>query len=305
MYYDLELFGKAICKIRNTLGYTQKDISELTTITTETLRKIENGKVVPTHITLELLSSALKEDLNLLLLNFRISNYKIYYEIEDRIERNLGNGNYADLEKDLDILNNILDKRDLSNYMCNLIQQLRLLVESIILKINNKDYINSLNKLIDSMKVTTPLFELNKYNEFVYSSLEMRILMNISLLTNILGTTDECLEILLFCLNSLDPEEIDFKLRIYYNLAYTYHRKDLHGKALFYANCGIKACIENNSLNYLGLLYSRKFIAEYFLEDDNFKVSLGNAINIYDITDQRSLKDMIIKFCNKHNIEII
>ncbi len=194
---------------------------------------------------------------------------------------------------------------DISNYTYKLIKQLSLLVESVILKINYQNYTDSLNKLINAMKVTTPLFELDKYNEFVYSSFEVRLLMNIALLLNILESTDRCLEILLFCLNSLSPEEIDFKLRIYYNLAYTYHRMDLHNKALYYANEGIRTCIENNTLSFLALLYSRKGIAEYFLKDDNFKSSLRNAINIYDITDQSNLKDMLMtNFCEKYNIEI-
>jgi hypothetical protein len=130
-----------------------------------------------------------------------------------------------------------------------------------------------------------------------------RILMNIALLINKLKSTDKCLEILLFCLKSLSPEEIDFTLRVYYNLAYTYHRKDLHEEALYYAKEGIKTCIKNNTLSCLALLYSRKCIAEYFLKDDNFMTSFQSAINLYDITDQSNLKDMLVKFFEKHNIK--
>lgn len=78
MYYDLELFGKSVCNIRNTLGYTQKDVSELTTITTETMRKIENGKVIPTQITLELLTSALKEGVRTCIDNNSLSFWHLF-----------------------------------------------------------------------------------------------------------------------------------------------------------------------------------------------------------------------------------
>lgn len=304
MYYDLELFGNRIRKIRNTLGYTQKRVSEDSQVTIETLRKIENGKVIPTQITLELLSIVLKKDLNLLLLECRISEYTMYYDIMNDIEYKLKNGNYADLESDVEDINNIFKNRNLNNYMSKLMKQLSFLIESIILKNNSKDYISSLNKLVEAIKLTTPLFELDNYNEFVYSNIECRILMNIALLTNIVESTDKCIEILLFCLESLDLQEIDTRLRIHYNLAYSYHRIDLHDKALFYSDIGIGICIQTNNLSFLGLLYSRKCIAEYFLKDENFKESLKTAMNIYSLTEQNNLSDMLINFCNKHNIKI-
>lgn len=304
MYYDLEAFGKNICQLRKVLGYTQKDVATFSTLTIETLRKIENGKVLPTHITLELLSPILKEDLNQLLLNYRLSNQKELYEIKSRIEYKIENGIYVDLKKDLNDLNEILYNPNLSNYTYKLIQQLSLLVESIIIKTINSNYEASLIRLIDAMKVITPLFNLSRYTEFVYSNIEIRILMNIALLQNQFESIEKCQEMLLFCLDLLNPEEIDLKIRILYNLSYTFHRKDLHEKALYYANEGIKSCIENNTLSCLALLYSRKGIAEYFLKDDIYIASLKNAINIYDMTNQDNLKYMLMRFCKKHNIDI-
>lgn len=304
MYYDLESFGKTICNIRNTLGYTQKDISNLSEISIETMRKIENGKVIPTQVTLELLSHALKEDLNLLLLSHRIPDYKSYYQTKDKIENKIESGNYDDLEEDLDSLNTILTKRNINNYIDKSIKQLSLMVESIILKINEGNNTLSLDKLIEAIKITTPHFELSKYDEFVYSSFELRILMNIALLIHRIESTVKCLEILLFCQASLDPEDIDLKIRICYNLAYTYHRIDLHEKALFCANEGIKTCIENNCMTCLALLYLRKGVAEYFLKNDNYKSSLIKARTIFEISGQDTLIDMLMKFCEKHSINI-
>jgi len=53
MYYDLVSFGRYICRKRKSLAYTQQDISILSSISTDSLRRIENGKVHPTHETLE------------------------------------------------------------------------------------------------------------------------------------------------------------------------------------------------------------------------------------------------------------
>lgn len=302
--YDLELFGKTICKIRNNLGYTQKYVSGLTTINIETMRKIENGKVTPTQITLELLSPVLKEDLNQLLLNYRLINYANFNDIKTKIELKIESGHYKHLQEELNILNRMLDYENPNTFACKLIKQLSLLVEAVIIKINYKDYNQSIVKLIEAIKVTTPEFDLSKYDKYLYNSMEIRIVMNIALLLNQIESKEKCLEILLFCLSSLNSDEIDFKIKILYNLAYTYHRLDVHEKALYYANEGIETCISNNNLSCLALLYSRKGIAEYHLNNENYKKTLLKAFTLFDITEQHNLKDMLMKFCERNSIDI-
>lgn len=304
MHYDLELFGKKVLDIRNSLGYTQTDVYELSNITTETLRKIENGKIVPRHSTLELLSSALKKDINQILLNYRIPKYKDFYKIKDIIENKLENGQYIDIDSDLNKLRSIFETINDNNYIYKLAKQLILLIEAIILNVISKDYNNSLSKLSDAMRETTPQFDINKYNEFVYSSIEVRILMNIALLINRIGSKEKCLELIKFCLHEIDSDEIDLKIKILYNLSYSYHRNNINEKALFYSNEGIKVSSENNKLNNLGLLFSRKGVAEYFLNDKNHINSFKKAATLYDITEQDELKIMLIRFLKKHDIEM-
>ena len=72
--YNLDLFGKEVRKIRRQRGYTQKYVCSASNISIDTIRKIENGKVTPNQITLELLSPVLKVDLNELLLKYRFKN---------------------------------------------------------------------------------------------------------------------------------------------------------------------------------------------------------------------------------------
>ncbi len=61
MYYDLKSFGSEIRRIRNSLGLTQDDLSYLASIHVDTIRKIENGKVLPLQETLDLLAPVLKK----------------------------------------------------------------------------------------------------------------------------------------------------------------------------------------------------------------------------------------------------
>lgn len=305
MFYDLEKFGNKIKDLRHKFGYTQKDVSELTTLSLETLRKIENGKIIPRQITLELLSNVFKEDLNQLLLNYRISDFKEFYELRDTIEKKLENGQYDNLHKDLDKLHLILNSINAEDsYVYKLTKQLIFLIEAIILYIKHKDYNNSLEKLIAAMQETIPGFNMDNYNKFVYSTMEIRILMNIALVVNRLGDKNKNLEILKFCVNALDPNEEELKIKVLYNLSYSYYRNLDNEKSLYYANEGIKTCIENNKLNNLGLLYSIKGMAEYFLNDKNYINSFKKATILYDITGQDNFKDMLINFYQKHNIKV-
>ena len=75
--------------ILTSLKLTQHDVSNLTGVSVETLRRIENGRVIPKHETLDLLSPILKEDLNQLLLTYRIDNYYKFKRVINSIESKL------------------------------------------------------------------------------------------------------------------------------------------------------------------------------------------------------------------------
>lgn len=298
------MFGRRICNIRNELKLTQKNISDKTYINVDTLRKIENGKVTPRQDTLEILSPILKKDLNKILLEYRLPNYTEFSEIQDKIECDIENGNYNSLEKNLYNINRIVEKINLDLYISKNLEQLALLIKAIILNVRQEEYQKSLEKLIDAIKITTPTFRMSDYNTFVYSRMEIRILMNMALNINRINSNEKGLKILKFCLSIIEPYDYEFKIKILYNISYNYHRLDLNEKALTHAIKGINTCIENNSLSCLGLLYSRKGIAEYFLGFDNHINTLQKAITIYGITNQNKLKDMFIKVCTDYKIQL-
>lgn len=305
MYYNLELFGESVRNIRNNVGFTQKYVSELSTINIDTLRKIENGKVTPQHSTLEILSPILKVDLNQLLLNFRFPDYDNFNEVINRIDLKLESGEFDQLQNELPFLNAILNEKDVTTFVSKLIKQYYLFVESVILKTNDNNYSECLTKLVESIKVTSPDFNLLTYANSVYNNMEIRILMNLALILNLLESNDKGLEILLFCLDAINDDQIEFKIKILYNLAYNYHKLDLSEEALYYSNIGIDTCIANKSLSCLALLQTRKGIAEYYLNIEDYKDSLIKAITILDITGQANLKDLLIaSWKNNYNIDI-
>jgi transcriptional regulator with XRE-family HTH domain len=99
-YYDLQSFGEELKNIRKSLNLTQKDVAEQISINIDTLRKIENGKVMPRQETLELLSIVFKKDLNEILLKYRLRDYSTFYKIKNSIETKLESGDFEELKNE-------------------------------------------------------------------------------------------------------------------------------------------------------------------------------------------------------------
>ncbi|MBC8591175.1 helix-turn-helix domain-containing protein [Wansuia hejianensis] len=295
MIYNLDLFGKKLEKMRKSLNLTQKEISELTYIDSVTIRRIEKGKVIPKLDTLEILSPVFKEDLTLLLLQYRFDDYSVFYEIKNRIESKLDGGELHSLNRELKELNNLLSSTK-NTYYKNLITQLILLTEGIVLYKDNND--KSMDKLIKAIRITTSNFNLDDYDSFVYSSMEIRILMNIAFILNKLNHKGKYIEIMEFCINSVDSNDEVYS-KVCHNLAGAYRRNKDFEKALEYSNMGIKSCQENRNLNGLNLLYYGKGIAEYKLNKNEYIDSLKISIYLCKALGQDKLKDTIIHNCKE------
>src|SRR5690554_5656475 len=116
MNYNLDLFGEKMKEIRINLNLTQKRISELTGIDSVTIRRIENGKVIPKLDTLELLSPIYKRDLINLLLKYRFDDYSLFLDIKNRIEFKLDSADFDTLNIELKALKLLLSSTKNSYY---------------------------------------------------------------------------------------------------------------------------------------------------------------------------------------------
>lgn len=295
MVFYIDKFGQDVKEIRVGLCLTQKEASLLSGVNTETIRRIEAGKVIPKFETLDYLSTVYKQDLNRLFLQYRMDDYSYYYEIKNRLENKFDKDESDTLGVELRELNSIL------NYMKNtfykeLIIQLILFTEAIISYKQTKDNIQALNKFIEAIKITTSEFDLDGYNLSAYSTMEIRILMHIAFLMNKFGNKEKYLEILDFCI-----EVTDFNDQLYpklcHNLSGAFIRKNYYEKALEYSNLGIKSSQQNRNINGLNILYYGKGIAEYKLDKPEYKKSLNIAFTLCEAFEQYELKETMINNC--------
>lgn len=304
-YYDLKAFGNELREIRKSLGLTQKDIADRALINMDTLRRIENGKVMPKQETLDSISIILKRDLNEVLLKYRLNDYSTFSKIKNSIENKIESGEFDELRKKAQKLKRIIQEGKMSLYYTQLLKQLFFLVEGIIEKTVNNNLEKALEKLIQAMRITIPEFTLENYTAFVYNSMEIRILMNIALLIENKESPEKCIRKFLFCLKYLEEDNVAERIKIYYNLSYCYHLLSDYDKALYYADLGIKTCVKHKLLNGLDILYFRKGIAEYRLNKKSYIDSLIKAIHLFDILGHEKLKQIAIENCNKiYNIEL-
>lgn len=303
MSYNLIEFGKELRRRRKLLRLTQLELSNLSDIHVDTIRKIEQGKVLPAQLTLDLLSNIIKEDLNSILLKYRICDYDSFISLRNRIEAKFDRDDYNTLDTELEELKMYLDKIN-NEYLYKQLIQLILLIESVILNKRHNQPEEAFQKLTDAINVTIPRFNLERYNKYVYNDMEIRIFMNIALLLNKLGNESSSLNFLNFSIENINDNSSMIP-KISYNLSYTYHRLQNHHEALKYAEKGISYCINNRNFNGLNLLYFRKGIAEFHLNIDTFMNSLNKAIYQSELLGQANVKKMIINNCkDMYGIEL-
>lgn len=295
LFYNLELFGKELKRIRKALKLKQEYISEATNIHNKTISRIEAGKTLPKLDTLEILSPIYKEDLISLLLKYRFDNYLVFCEIKNKIELKLDNGEQNILHGELKGLNSLLTSTE-NPYYKDFIKQLILFTEAAIIYKDNDDNNAVFNKLLKAIKITSSTFNLDNYNSFVYSSMEIRILMNIAFLLNKLLNKEKYLEIIEFCTISIDTDDQLYP-KLCHNLAGAYTRNKEYQKALHFSNIGIEACQKNRNFSGLNILYYGKGSAEYYLGKSEYLNSLNLSISLCEAFGQDNIKRTIIDNC--------
>lgn len=303
MYYNLKGFGEALKEIRHTLHLTQKDISLKVSINLETLRKIEDGLVLPKQETLDLLSSALNMDIAELFLTYRMDHYDELEDLKRELDFHLDSNNYALLQEDL-IQFKKLATHNMNQFFRNQVLQLIALIEGVLLGIKEKRYDLQIECYIQALSYTIENFNLEHYQTYYYNELELRLLMNIGLTKYTLEDASHCIEILLFCSNfskeNVQIASSNLLAKLHYNLSYTFHRIDLHKKALEHANLGIQYAVSNRSISFLAHLYFRKGIAQFHLDIPQYLETLQYAKDLFIISNHEDLYHQMLESCKVH-----
>jgi transcriptional regulator with XRE-family HTH domain len=292
--YDLIKFGNHLRKLRNVLGLTQKDVEQLSGLTADALRRIENGEVVPRYDTLLYLSHTYKKDLLAVLKSYSNANelFEYYRRLEDLLVFN-----------DLAALEQL--SSEFSNYVKNnpekgtlvdgaVVKQFRLTLSGVS-EYYSFDPKKGFEYFSAALKVSHPDFAPEQFDRFRYFEFESRILLMVAV--SLSELPDLSNRILLFCLEHLNNDlqatiyEKYLRVKIYFNLSYNYHIMDDHQNALLNANKGIDCCNKYYLSYSLGPLLYRKGIAEFLLGIPSYLESLQSAIQILVIQNANELAE--------------
>lgn len=293
MSFNLISFGKQLRIIRTKIGLTLRDVSILTSINSETIRRIESGKVIPKFETLELLSIIYKQDLSSLFLKYRIDDFSSFHVIKNSLESKIDSDQYFNLEVELLRLKSLVTHTH-NALLKNHINQFILLISAVILYKNNNDYLKAFDTLIEALHISTPKFTLENYKAFVYSPMEVRILMNIAFVLNKLDKKSQYEEIMRFCITAVEPDDKLYP-KLCHNLAGVYRRNKNYKKAVEVSQQGILSAQKNKNYDGLHLLYYGKGLASFHLGDSEYKSCFNTSIILCDALGNSELKNTIIK----------
>ena len=297
--FDLKEFGKFLKDLRKSLSYTQKDIERISGVSSDTLRRIESGSVLPRYDTLVYLSLAYKKDLLEDLKSYRNSNVIFqYYTRLDSLILKYNLSALQDLEKDFEKFSNNQKEELFLNTFIK--EQFLLLLKGISI-LNSKDPTASLEYFINAMKKSIPLFDLEMFESIKYTHFETRILMLIAIVLAKKKDLDISTKILKECLSmsNFDYEATSNEklmiCKLYFELAYNAHRIDRYKEVIQYSDKGIEYCNKHYISYPLAALFYRKGIAEFNLGLNSHISSLKKSISLLLITNNAPLAKIYAK----------
>ena len=314
--YQTKDFGNRIRNIRKGMNLSQQDVSELSGVNLDTLRKIENGYVVPRYDTLEILSITYRTDLLEIFKNYRFT--ADLYELYNMLDRYIVDYQVDKLKDIKDKINNLDGEVYSMVILASEINKLELLVDAIYYfnqsekEPQKKSLLQTaMDKLIQAIMVHNEDFKLEKVTSYKFNYFDVRILVIMAVVLRKMGKGEKSNEILLFVLEIVDKSshapflEKLLVIKIIANISYNFYSVDDHENTIKYSDLGITYAQDNNLMYGLSLLFWRKGIAQKIMGIEGFMRNMERSINILDIQGNQQLKELYLKILKeRYEIEL-
>lgn len=310
MFYSFNLkeFGKELARIRHSNNLSQKKVHMKTGINVDTLRRIENGLVLPKQETLLILSYFYKRDLLKVFLEYRYNKQllDIYSNLDSILTSTSTSSIIEFCEDALYYLNNSLAKIELLIPIEK--QQLIYLLKAIKYSLEPNTINISTEYLLKALNLTIPDIFTNKLNDRNFTELELRLIYLIA--ANLLDIKEYDKSInLLTDLISNEKYNLPLKIniKIYALMSYNFFLKDLYEESLLYADKGLELTREVHTTYNLHFLLSRKAVALKKLGcEEKFIENMQMCIAILKYEKNIELILHYKKVCKeKYDIELI
>ena len=280
--------GREIKNIRKFNNMTQEELSKISGVNKDTIRKIENGYVDANIVTLILILEALGvsiTDLGDTFLNQKGTMYSNINNIYKGIEESLLIFDYKKIEALLSKIEE-LDYSFLPYSTYKEIESKNLLYKSFVEDSLYGDFDKSLELLFESMRVTYKNFDLAKLESQRYNGIQTRILMNIASIYNKFDI-DTSLEIYDHLIISKD--DLKEKNEILYNLINSKYLIGDYKEGLKLSTKLLKSIGNNDTRLYILALFQKGLLLEKMGRIDSSIIYLNSSINLSLITYNSNL----------------
>lgn len=257
----LTKFGKMLKTIRIEKGLTIADVVAISNhgISKNTLLRYESGQQMPKYELLEMLSSVYSLDLCDYFYRFQSSSNDYDSNIKQLLQKNLS---LEDAKHLHELLQDVIQTNQ-NSPLIPYYDRLLLFANGAIAK-HNGNYEQAESFFLMALKQRFCSFRLEHYSDYVYLSLDFKILDNyIDTLRYLKKISNEyAIEIYQYLYAICPPNDFSFA-QICIQLAYFYAFADFFHKSLEILEKGISQLRENNRLNHLPQLYYAKGHIEY------------------------------------------
>lgn len=284
--------GREIKNIRKYKHITQEELSKISGVNKDTIRKIENGYVDANIVTLLLILEALGvsiSDVSETFLNQKGTMYSNINNIYKGIEESLLIFDYKKIEVLLSKLEE-LDYSFLPFSSYEEIESKRLLYRSFVEDSLYKNDEKSIDLLFESIGVSYKSFDLNHLDKHSYNGLQTRILMNIASIYNKYDI-EKSFEIYKHLIISND--NLEERNQLLYNLINTKYLIGDYKEALKLSTKLHRSIGNNDTRLHILALFQKGLLLEKMGRIDSSIIYLKSAINLSLLTSNSNLSNKI------------
>lgn len=308
---DMTAFGQKLRAVREGLKIPRKKIEETTGITSESLRLIEKGAVIPRISTLHILSNVYKVDLMveletinranpLVLLHDYLDEIILYNDLEGIMDTEL------DIQK---IMHGqalqVIDDIEMDQF-ASVLGYIKLTYSDLV-----EDCGQAAHGFKEALRLRHDNFEWQYMHQYLYTFLELRLLFLGGIAFAGQKNYDISSKLFTFVAENLKKSglsKVHYKklyLKAICNLSFNEHISNNNSQALRYANMGIVYCVDNDMMYLLETLYFRKAIALYLTGDPTYKEVLAYVAPLLKIQKKKKVLDSYRRACKRiYNLDL-
>lgn len=286
--YDYEHIGKEIKRIREFKKISQKHLADMTGMSIESIRRIENNYNNPRIDSLIDILNALEIDFDIILMTNEGSSWEKVDNIIKQLDLYFENVDYSKLKEGIQKL--ISFRGTLPKSYEIKLNQYIYYYKAIYEKQVTRNHSKYKNYLIEALKVKYGDDYLKENRE--PSEIDSRILINLSECYINIGEKDKSKEVFDYLLEHININDTNY-INFLYNLARYYYMCMDYNKCLEICDKSLVLSSIRNDFRRIILLYYLKGLSLYQINDKNYEIELNKSLALCDLMLKDNLKKEI------------